>query len=173
MPPYACTRYLTVHLTKKPTEIHWLLRIRNVVCSKICLRNLNCAGSESTSEGCAHSGWRSQDCNHEESAGVVCAASNGNSVCMYVQLPFVQFILLMDPQSMHEGRVEVYITTGDFEKFSIAKIEIWEIFLKFHFRYFPKVYNSTFWTKTHLSRWESTYIPDLTCTPPVHSHRRL
>ena len=53
--------------------------------SKICLHNLNCTGSESTIEGCSHSGWRIQDCNHEESAGLVCAASNGNFVIrMYV-----------------------------------------------------------------------------------------
>ena len=57
--------------------------------SKICLHNLNCAGSESIIEGCAHSGWRIQNCDYEEGASLVCAhcaALNGNSVtiCKYV-----------------------------------------------------------------------------------------
>ena len=64
--------------------------------SKICLHDLNCTGSESTIEGCSHSGWRIQDCDHEESAGLVCAASNGNirscCVCMY---NFTAFMYLL------------------------------------------------------------------------------
>ena len=44
---------------------------------------------------------------------------------------------------------------------------------KFQFRYLPGMYSSAVWTKTHLSRWESMYIPDLTCTAPVRPHRSL
>ena len=60
------------------------LTIKNMECSsKSCLHDLNCTGSESTIEGCLHSGWRIQDCDHEESAGLVCAGSNGNLVAVY------------------------------------------------------------------------------------------
>ena len=70
------------------------LTIKNMECSsKICLYNLNCTGSESTIEGCSHSGWRIQNCGHEESAGLVCSASNGNFVtvyaCMYCILTYI------------------------------------------------------------------------------------
>ena len=70
----------------------------------------------------------------------------------------------------------VYAPTGDFEKFSIAIIAISHTIhmghnFKFQFRYFPEVYSSAFCTKTHLSRWESMYIPDFSCTPHVRSQR--
>ena len=68
----------------------------------------------------------------------------------------------------------VYGRTGDFEVcFSIANIG--PPLKKFNFQctYFPGLYSYAVWTKTHLSRWESMVIPDLTCTVRVRPHRSL
>ena len=54
---------------------------------QVWIDNLNCTGTESIIEDCSHNGWGKHDCDHEEGAGVVCAAFNGNYVvmceCMY------------------------------------------------------------------------------------------
>ena len=87
---------------------------KNNECSgKLCLHNLNCTGSESTIGGCAHSGWRIQDCDYEESAGLVCGASMvillyNMYVCMYIQLYTFCTVHLVNGSTQYEGRVEVY-----------------------------------------------------------------
>ena len=67
----------------------------------------------------------------------------------------------------------VYGRTGHFEEFSIANTG--SPLKKFNFQctYFPGLYSYAVWTKTHLSRWESMVIPDLTCTVRVRPHRSL
>ena len=67
----------------------------------------------------------------------------------------------------------VYGRTGHFEEFSIANTG--SPLKKFNFQctYFPGLYSYAVWTKTHLSRWESMVIPDLTCTVRVRPHRGL
>ncbi|XP_019524709.1 PREDICTED: deleted in malignant brain tumors 1 protein [Hipposideros armiger] len=40
----------------------------------ILLDNVRCEGTEDALEHCAHSGWAQHDCQHQEDAGVVCAA---------------------------------------------------------------------------------------------------
>ncbi|KAM5243317.1 scavenger receptor cysteine-rich domain-containing protein DMBT1 isoform 1-T1 [Hipposideros larvatus] len=40
----------------------------------ILLDNVRCEGTEDALERCAHSGWAQHDCQHQEDAGVVCAA---------------------------------------------------------------------------------------------------
>ena len=55
---------------------------------EIRLDNINCTGTELTIENCSHNGWGIHNCDHEESAGVVCAASNGNSVVVTVMCAY-------------------------------------------------------------------------------------
>ena len=52
---------------------------------QIWLDNLKCNGNESTIEECLHAGWGMHDCEHDEDAGVECAA-NGNSNCITILL---------------------------------------------------------------------------------------
>ena len=67
----------------------------------------------------------------------------------------------------------LYGRTGAFEEFSIANTGFPFKKLKFQFTFIPGLYSSAVWTKTHLSRLEPMYIPDLTCTVPVRPHRGL
>ena len=45
---------------------------------QVLLNDVNCNGTELTIENCLHSGWGSDNCDHEEDAGVECTI--GNSV---------------------------------------------------------------------------------------------
>ena len=48
----------------------------------IWLKYLNCTGTELTIKECSNSDYSAHSCNHREDAGVVCAASNGNSIML-------------------------------------------------------------------------------------------
>ena len=67
----------------------------------------------------------------------------------------------------------LYGRTGDFEEFSLANKGSPLKKSNFQLTYFPGLYSYAVCTKRHLSRWESMYIPDLTCRVHVRPHKGL